>query len=458
MSFAVFFETQPILGGIPQYLVFPASPTEVVIFHRVTDGGRTGLNRWSTLASLPVGEVLTREPSTLLVTANDVEQYVSTGLPSTLTTKALSAHAKAPIANGEVAPSDVDEWVRVGDTRLNRWLRDGRRSRPVNPPPVQVVAQPVAQPVVVSVPVTQPASVGDSVRMATVPDAAVAKKYIHRSISGVEDFTIFDTALKSRHNVLLYGPTGPGKTTSAIAFAADRNLPVFMVSGTIALEPSQLFGKYIPDGNGGFVWQDGGVTECVRHGGVLILDEVNFISSKIITVLFPLLAETRHITLLDHKGETIKAHPDLLIVGTMNPGYAGTQDLNAAWRNRFKFQIHWGYDDAVEKVLVPFKSLRDLAKQLRAAEAGEEIFTPTPTNALVDFVDIAKHLGIDFAVANFVARYNEDEQSSVELAVSTHRLNIEADLGITSLPKVEQVEESSSDDTLRTLADLDISL
>lgn len=458
MSFAVFFETEPILGGIPQYLVFPTKPDEVVIFHRVTDGGRTGANRWSVIQSLPSGEVLTREPSTLLVTPNDVEQYLATGLPTTLTTKALSAHGKAPIVDGEIAPDDIDDWVRTGDTRLNRWLRDGRRSRPVNPTPVQVITQQVSQPVVVPVPVTQPAIAGHTVRMANVPDAAVAKKYIHRSISGVEDFTIFDTALQSRHNVLLYGPTGPGKTTSAIAFAAERGLPVFMVSGTIALEPSQLFGKYIPDGNGGFIWQDGGVTECVRQGGVLILDEVNFISSKIITVLFPLLAETRHITLLDHKGETIKAHPDLLIVGTMNPGYSGTQDLNAAWRNRFKFQIHWGYDDAVEKVLVPFKSLRDLAKQLRAAESSEEIFTPTPTNALVDFVDIAKHLGIDFAVANFVARYNEDEQSSVKLAVDTHRLNIEADLGITVLPKVEQVEESSTNDALRTLADLDISL
>lgn len=475
--FAVFFETAPVQEGHPQYLVFPVGTDEAVVFQRISDGGRTGHNRWSVTNHIPDGEVLTKQPSALIVTATDVRQYEDNGLPATLTTKAQTAHSKAPDTDETTdSLSDIVERVGRGDASLGNWVRDGRRTRPVRPAKVQVRPAPntaTPAPVVVPVPVTPEAQVSDTFvqpdvevrpqpivnttgRMAMVPAPEVATKYVHRTIAGVQDFDIFAKALGEQKNVLLYGPTGPGKTTSAIAFASANNLPVFMVSGTVSLEASQLFGRYIPDGQGGFVWQDGGVTECVRHGGVLILDEINFIPSKIATVLFSLLADTRHITLLDHKGETIQAHPNLLVVGTMNPDYAGTQEMNAALRNRFRYQISWGYDDNVEKVLVPFKSLRTLAGQLRAAEANEELLTPTPTNALVDFVDIAQGLGIDFAVANFIARYADDEQAPVKKVIETHRANIEADLGLTSAPVTES--EESDDAGLRDLGDIDLTL
>ena len=430
MSFAVFFETEAIVEGLPQYLVFPTSQGGSVIFTRVSNGRHDGLNRWAVTDEIPIDEVLTKQPTAVLVTPTDVAQYEQRGLPATLTTKAINNHAKSPESGESTSTlTDVPTLVANSDVALNKWLRDGRRTQPVIPTPVVATPEPVVTPVGV----TQAASVkhtSPAARMAIVPAPELAKRYVHRAIAGVDDFAIYDSANAANENVLLYGPTGPGKTTSAIAYAAARNLPLFMVSGTVALEPSHLFGKYVPDGQGGFVWQDGGVTELVRHGGVLILDEVNFIPSKIATVLFPLLASTRHITLLDHKGETIVAHPDLFVVGTMNPNYAGTQEVNAALWNRFDHFLSWGYDDTVEKVLVPCKSVRDLARQLRAAEASEEIFTPTPTNALVKFVELAGRLGIEYAISNFVTRYRDEEQASVKLAVDTHRLNIETDLGI----------------------------
>jgi len=461
--YAVFFETEVTDLGRPQYLVFPTDYNDSVIFHRISNGGRNGSNRWGVVESIPSGQFLVSEPTTLVVTENDQYQYESTGLPQVMTVKAQTSSEKSPTSNALTDTiADLPHRVANRDTTLAGWIRDGRRVRPV---PVKAVAAPIKvvatpntpDPVVVSVPVAPAVSQSDTVlepamRMAIVPDSGLAERYIHREISGVKDFDIFDSALEQKKNVLLYGPTGPGKTTSAIAYAAEKGLPMFMVSGAVSLESSQLFGRFIPDGVGGFVWQDGGVTECVRHGGVLILDEVNFIPSKIATVLFSLLADTRHITLLDHRGETIKAHEDLLVVATMNPDYHGTQELNAALRNRFRYQINWGYDDAVEKKLVPAKSLRALASALRAQEAVEEIQTPTPTNALVDFLDIAKDLGLDFAINNFVSRYFADEQTAVRLVLDTHRANIEEDLGISTPAPTETSEPTDIDvDTLRRL-------
>ena len=107
------------------------------------------------------------------------------------------------------------------------------------------------------------------------------------------------------------------------------------VSGNASMESRQLFGGFIPDGDGGYGWIDGPVTDVVRNGGVLLLDEMNFISPKIYTTLYPLTDGRRSITLLDHMGETIVAHEDLTIFATMNPDYIGTTPLNFAMRNRF---------------------------------------------------------------------------------------------------------------------------
>lgn len=461
--FAVFFETDSIPEGRPQYLVFPTNPNESVTFTRVSNGGRNGLNRWSIATEIPTDEFLVRGPSALLITQRDIDQYLTVGLPATLTTKALSAHDKAEVlAAGTVSTetlADLAERVAAKDPTLEDWFHDGRRTRPVAAPATNIArpTAPVVVPVVTPKAVTPAASQSDSHSMAVVPSPTVAQRYVHRTVAGKSDFEVLDYARANNINVLLYGPTGPGKTTSAMAYASEHGLPVFMVSGTVALEPSQLFGRYIPDGEGGFVWQDGGVTEVVRHGGVLILDEVNFIPSKIATVLFSLLAgTTRSITLLDHKGETIVAHDDLLIIATMNPSYAGTQEMNAAFRNRFGIQIHWGYDDTVEKTLVPVKAIREFAKQLRAAEAKEEILTPTPTNALVDFISTANGLGIEFAVSNFIARYDESEQPKVKLALDAQRANIEGELGLAPAIAVIETDEPVAYSGPVTLSDIDL--
>lgn len=264
-------------------------------------------------------------------------------------------------------------------------------------------------------------------QLASVPPRSLAKEYVSRKITDKQDFEIFEYAHLSHTNVLIEGPTGPGKTTSVMAYAARGQYPFYAVPSNVGVEPSQLFGKYIPDGAGSFIWQDGPVTDLVRHGGVLLINEVNFLPPRVATVLFGLLDRRREITLLDHKAEVIRAHKDLLIVADMNPDYSGTQPLNQAFRNRFGIQLDWDYDEEVEASLVASKGLRELAGKLRKEYAAGRIFTPVSTNMLQEFERV-HDFSPAFAHQNFVNHFHPDERPSITKVLQTYAENIRVEL------------------------------
>lgn len=272
-------------------------------------------------------------------------------------------------------------------------------------------------------------AVGSGVSVASVPPKSVADSYVHRTFPGGHtDFDLFDFAHKVRKPLLIEGPTGPGKTMATRAWAATHGKMLARVPGNMGIEPSQLFGKYVPDeANGGFKWVDGPVTHVVRFGGVLLLNEVNFIPDRVGSVLFGLLDGNREIVLLDRDGEVVKAHDDLLIVADMNPDYEGTRPLNKAFRNRFGLQLVWDYDPNVEKMLVKSASLLTMAQQIRAEAAKGTYDTPVSTNMLMEFEQVATGLGVDFAFSNFVNHFNADERSSIRLVCDTFKANVIAD-------------------------------
>lgn len=269
----------------------------------------------------------------------------------------------------------------------------------------------------------------DAIRLASVPPSEFLTSYIGREIvPGKSEFDVFDYAFQHAHNVLIEGPTGPGKTSAVMAYAAREKKPFYAVASNIGIEPSQLFGKYVPDLAGGFKWVDGPVTDLVRNGGVLLLNEVNFIPERVATVLFGLLDKRRSITLLDHEAEVIVANDDLLILADMNPDYEGTRPLNKAFRNRFAIQLFWDYDDKVEAKLIKADSLRVMAQQFRKAQQAGDYETPCSTNMLIEFEKITKDMGFDFAKSNFVNHFGSDERQAAGVVVETHRASIEADL------------------------------
>jgi hypothetical protein len=461
MDIAVFTESyEPTMGANRRQVLITPHDGNVRIYSRNTDGTKGPHNKWeetdldSITGEISSGESLTRTPVAVYVTSADERAMTSKGYSPVLGTKACQAHTKAT-ANTD-ATSFVDricelyEAVSNGDDSLEEYVIDNRRMPgspvPMGVVPTQTIPAPTITPVTETVVPTTSAPQGAVINaaLASVPRIELAKRYVHRDIWSRQDFEIFDHARSQNINVLIYGPTGPGKTTSVEAWAAERGLRMATVSGNASMEPSQMTGKYVSDGNGSFAWIDGPVTDVVRNGGVLLLDEVNFISPKIYTVLYSLLDGRRNITLLDHHGETIEANKDLTIFATMNPDYIGTTPLNFAFRNRFDIQIPWDYDDKVESKLVTSKALLVVAKQLRVEAAKGQYETPISTNMLQEFVNFVDALGYEFAVENFIAHFSADEAASVRLVFQTHEHNIKTDFGIEIPIVVEEQPEGKS--------------
>ena len=458
MEIAVFTESyEPTMGAKRRQILMAPHDGGVKIWSRMTDGSKGPHNKWeeSFLDQfeniIEANEQLTRTPVGVYVTSADEKAIADKGYSPVLGTKACNQHAKAD-PNTDTTPFldklyELHDYILIGDDSLETYVIDNRRQAGSTVPLVVPVPTQTMD--------DAPQSTGGkvfSVNLATVPRKELAERYVHRKIWGQEDFAVYDTARAEGINVLIYGPTGPGKTTSVEAWAAERGLRMASISGNASMEPSQMTGKFVSDGEGAFMWIDGPVTDVVRNGGVLLLDEVNFISPKIYTNLYSLTDGRRNITLLDHHGETIEAHKDLTIFATMNPEYIGTTPLNFAFRNRFDIQIPWDYDDAVEEKLVTCKPLRVLMKQLRAEAAKGQYETPISTNMGMEFVRFVDMLGYEFAAENFIAHFSTDEQASVRMVFQTHEHNIKLDFGIEDPIVVENVAELSMDERLELWA------
>ena len=272
---------------------------------------------------------------------------------------------------------------------------------------------------------------------ALIPEKDIfgADNYISREISGHSEMEVFTLAREERHNVLIYGPTGPGKTSSVYAYAANKGLPVVNVSCNGAAEPSYFIGSWQPTVDGGTDYVAGDVLLAAMHGGIIYLDEVNFLPPKIAAYLHSLLDKRRTISIPNAQGSSIptlvKAHPLCQIIAAYNPDYEGTRPLNQAFKNRFKYKMEFSYDLKIENQLVDSVELLKLAGLLRDRFAVGDISTPISTNLLVEFEEINESsLGFDFAVTNFLSVFSDDEREVVREMLMIYAKNIWEDLNV----------------------------
>ena len=156
--------------------------------------------------------------------------------------------------------------------------------------------------------------------------------------------------------LLVVGPTGCGKTSSAKVKAHKDQRHFLVVDCAAAQEPTDLFGGMTAkDGSTDFVLSD--LTKAVQIPKCLIvLDEVNRATHEVRNSLLALLdgrGETTLPGIVDGNGKAvhINVRPDVCFMATANIGanYSGTNKLDAAFRNRAKATLRVDYLSKLEE-------------------------------------------------------------------------------------------------------------
>ncbi len=153
---------------------------------------------------------------------------------------------------------------------------------------------------------------------------------------------LFHCALAYLRNLplALHGHTGVGKTDLVRYFAALLGAPVHRMNLHGLSTTDDVIGKLLPTSGGGVMFQDGQVTTAVRHGGLLLLEEMNATGQEVWFALHGLLDGSRTLVLVEKDNETVKQHRWCRIFSTFNPAeypnlYPGTKELSAAYLRRW---------------------------------------------------------------------------------------------------------------------------
>ena len=148
---------------------------------------------------------------------------------------------------------------------------------------------------------------------------------------------------KLNQPVLLEGGSGIGKSRTIDRMCAQLNRESYYAN-CHDFDADVLIGKMTTtEGTqSGFGWRDGVVINAIRNGGVLFLDEYNFMKGEtraaLHEVIDAILQGKDEITLVDNHGELVPVHPDFRIIAAQNPpgGKHGDREvLDPAQYTRF---------------------------------------------------------------------------------------------------------------------------
>jgi len=145
---------------------------------------------------------------------------------------------------------------------------------------------------------------------------------------------VFEHACRNHLPILLKGPTGAGKSRFVEYMAHKLGRQLITISCHEETSSTDLVGRFLLKG-AETVWQDGPLTTGVRSGAIVYLDEIAEARPDVIVAVHPLTDHRREL-FIDKLGESVKAHPDFMLVASFNPGYQkGFKELKPSTRQRF---------------------------------------------------------------------------------------------------------------------------
>ena len=192
------------------------------------------------------------------------------------------------------------------------------------------------------------------------------------------------------------GLSGNGKTFSVEQACASLKRELIRVNITIETDEDDLIGGFRLL-NGQTVWHNGPIIEALERGSILLLDEIDLASNKILCLQSILEGKG---VFLKKIGRYVKPAPGFNVIATANTKGKGSEDgrfigtnvLNEAFLERFPVT----FEQAYPSVKTEFKILQGLAATLNIKD--DEF-----CQRLVDWGDIIRKTFYDGGVEDIIS-------------------------------------------------------
>jgi MoxR-like ATPase len=194
--------------------------------------------------------------------------------------------------------------------------------------------------------------------------------------------------------VILYGPSGTGKTYAGISYGDTRG-GSFRLTCTEDMTNADVTGSFMPDSKGGWTWLAGSALKAWNGNGIiggrLVADEIDKASGDVLATM---------LNMFDSPESASWEHPDTGVIHKPLNGFSvvmttnveDMRELPSALSDRFsvRIRINEPHPDALARLS---NDLRGIA--VRMADAGKQRIS---LRAFMDFDKLRSALPLDEAL------------------------------------------------------------
>lgn len=224
------------------------------------------------------------------------------------------------------------------------------------------------------------------------------------------------------YTLFITGLSGNGKTLMVEQACAKAKRKLVRVNITVETDEDDLFGGFRLV-NGETQWYDGPVIQAMKEGAVLLLDEVDLASSRIMCLQpvlegKPILLKKINQLVMPAKGFNVIATANTKGQGDEAGKFIGTNVLNEAFLERFSATIEHNYPSkenemTILKKLAETHKIEDDTFLMNLVTFADNIRESFNNGSVGDVISTRRLVHIVNAFAIF-----QDKQKSVELCLN----------------------------------------
>ena len=278
----------------------------------------------------------------------------------------------------DLTRSEINDFVKSGKIKNPSWLKQDQYkvARGIYSLPVDGndISSQVKEEIQSELPKTETAPVNDTVNQAAYIVSSLTGNIIPTKDPVFVPWGYFKdiksiVSSKQFYPIFITGLSGNGKTMNVSQACAQAKRECIRVNITIETDEDDLLGGYRLQ-EGQTVWQNGPVIEAMERGAILLLDEIDLASNKIMC-LQPILEGNG--VFLKKINKFVKPAPGFNVIATANTKGQGSEDgkfigtniLNEAFLERFPITVEQSYptNKIESKILTNVMSEKGLTKK-----------------------------------------------------------------------------------------------